>query len=57
MTIDDDPDVAALALSTIDAIPPQALTEFFARADAPRGTARLVRSAQRGAARAPAARR
>jgi len=35
MTLDDDPDVMALALSTIDAIPPQALMEFFAQTDRP----------------------
>lgn len=53
MTLDEDPAVVALALSTIDAIPPQALTEFFGHADTPaelrawyeaRSAARLVAS-------------
>ena len=35
MTLDEDPEVSALALATIDAIPRQALSAFFGRGDVP----------------------
>ena len=35
MTLDEDPDVASLALTTVDGIPPQALDDFFAQAAPP----------------------